>query len=599
MKKFFFALYFILAIPQLSIFSQGCLPGETFFTSQSDIDNFQTNYPGCSMIEGKLRIDGDNITNLYGLSVLTSIYHLELYNIDLTNLTGLNNVTYISYLEISRCNSLESLNGLENLLSLDRGLNISYNTNLKNLEGLSNLTSVGNLFNIRYTSLTNLMGLNSLTTVEYFSIYKNDSLINLDGLESLSHIASSIEIGNNKSLLDISGLENVSYIRTISVNGNDNIISLEGLDDVDPATLEYLYLKNNSSLTTCEVQSVCDFLLSSSGTASINNNATGCNSQQEVEDACEYASQLCLPEGIVFSSQSEIDEFKSNYPNCIEIEGDVLIEGDDITNLTGLDSIYFIQGNLEIAHNPLLKNLTGLNNLNFIGENLEIWGNDSLINLIGLNGLISVDNTFKISGNLQLMNLSGIESLISIGEDVEIAYDENLINLQGLSNLTSIWGDLRIVGNFKLTSIEGITNINSETIKGLYIYENSSLQNCDVESICNYLTSPNGIIEINNNLENCNSKEEVYGLCTEWIYSHSDHSNFLIYPNPATKKINISNKLNIKIEEIRIINSLGQLVLTQKRNIDIVDISNIKEGLYILELYYGNNKYRNKIVISK
>ena len=34
-------------------------------------------------------------------------------------------------------------------------------------------------------------------------------------------------------------------------------------------------------------------------------------------------SQQCLPNGIIFATQSEIDNFQINYPNYTEIEGDV------------------------------------------------------------------------------------------------------------------------------------------------------------------------------------------------------------------------------------------------------------------------------------
>ncbi len=48
-------------------------------------------------------------------------------------------------------------------------------------------------------------------------------------------------------------------------------------------------------------------------------------------------SQPCLPSGITFSTQDQIDNFSINYPNCTEIEGYVLIEGSNITNLDGLE----------------------------------------------------------------------------------------------------------------------------------------------------------------------------------------------------------------------------------------------------------------------
>ncbi len=62
----------------------------------------------------------------------------------------------------------------------------------------------------------------------------------------------------------------------------------------------------------------------------------------------------CLPEGITFTTQEEIDNFQTNYPNCTEIEGDVLIggwNGSNITNLNGLNVLTSIGGNLEILGN--------------------------------------------------------------------------------------------------------------------------------------------------------------------------------------------------------------------------------------------------------
>ena len=48
-------------------------------------------------------------------------------------------------------------------------------------------------------------------------------------------------------------------------------------------------------------------------------------------------SQPCLPEGITFTTQAQIDSFQINHPGCTEIEGNVEIKGDNITNLSGLN----------------------------------------------------------------------------------------------------------------------------------------------------------------------------------------------------------------------------------------------------------------------
>ena len=49
----------------------------------------------------------------------------------------------------------------------------------------------------------------------------------------------------------------------------------------------------------------------------------------------EVPAQSCLPNGYTFNTQAKIDNFSSTYPDCTQIEGDVLIEGDDISNLNG------------------------------------------------------------------------------------------------------------------------------------------------------------------------------------------------------------------------------------------------------------------------
>ena len=45
-------------------------------------------------------------------------------------------------------------------------------------------------------------------------------------------------------------------------------------------------MRDNLNLATCEIQSICNYLLAPGGEVWIEDNDTGCNSQQEVEEAC-------------------------------------------------------------------------------------------------------------------------------------------------------------------------------------------------------------------------------------------------------------------------------------------------------------------------
>ena len=106
--------------------------------------------------------------------------------------------------------------------------------------------------------------------------------------------------------------------------------------------------------------------------------------------ASSVRAQSCLPEGFTFTTQDQIDGFQSNYPGCVSIEGDVIIKGgNDITDLTGLNVLTSVGGNLAISFNYLLTSLDGLEGLNSIGGDLNIFGNDSLTSLTGLDGINS------------------------------------------------------------------------------------------------------------------------------------------------------------------------------------------------------------------
>jgi hypothetical protein len=190
MKKTFILLLGLILSFKAS--SQSCLSQGITFSWQTDIDNFQINYPGCTNIEGDVTISSFDITNLNGLSVLTSI-----------------GGSLSIYVDV-----LSSLAGLENLTSIGGGLIIQNNDSLTSFTGLENLTSVHNIW-FRY----------------------------------------------NKSLASLKGLENVTNFGSL------------------------IWIADNDTLSDCAIQSICNYL-AGTGTAWIENNATGCNSREEVEVAC-------------------------------------------------------------------------------------------------------------------------------------------------------------------------------------------------------------------------------------------------------------------------------------------------------------------------
>jgi len=530
MKKLTLTLL-ILFFFQLTVSAQPCLPEGITFTFQMQIDNFQINYPNCTEIEGDVIISGLGITNLHGLDVLTSVGG-NLYigkasapgggNPHLTNLAGLDNMTSVNgSLQIFDNDSLQSLSGLNSLEYIGGFLDISDNGSLTNLDGLGNLSSTDGLIILlnnslislddlglldslnsglavaNNTSLTNLMGLENIIYLGRLTI-EGTSLSSLNGLENLVSIGGDIDIFNNVILNNLSALDGVTSIGGhFWIEGNETLTSLSGLDNIDAGTITTLLVRENPSLSTCEVQSVCEYIVAPSGGIEIENNAPGCNNIQEVIEAC-YINP-CLPEGITFTTQAEIDNFQTNYPNCTEIEGHVGISGDDITNLNGLNVLISIGGFLWIEDNNALTNLSGLeeliliggslviidnsiasisnlSSLSTIGINLFISGNNSLTSLTGLNNITTIEDSLYIWNNHLLSNLTGLDNLTTNNGDVWIAANNNLENLSGLDNLSTIGGVFDISGNPALSNLNNLNSIN--TIGGdFFITANDALIN--------------------------------------------------------------------------------------------------------------------------
>jgi len=142
-------------------------------------------------------------------------------------------------------------------------------------------------------------------------------------------------------------------------------------------------------------------------------------------------AQGCLPDGIIFGYQVEIDNFQLNYPGCTEIEGDVTIWGEDVVNLDGLNVLNAFGGSLKIGIGSIL------------------YGT-SQINLSGLENVTFINGDFVIEVNLDLISLTGIENIAYIGGNLSIYYNPLLstCEFESICNyLANPNGSVSIEGN--------------------------------------------------------------------------------------------------------------------------------------------------------
>jgi hypothetical protein len=299
------------------LLAQSCLPEGITFSTQAQIDSFQINYPGCIQIEGDVTLLGSDITNLNGISVLNSVGgKLAFKGTGLTNLTGLENLAIIagglSFGDVyfGEANPfLTSLTGLEGLTSIGGDLNPS-GAPLVNFTGLDNLVAIGGNFGTGlFLKLTDFEGLGNLTSIGgNFGIKGNPDLTTLTGLENLTSIGGFLQIESNGELTSLSSLANINSIEgSIFIESNEALTSLSGLENVDANSIPELVIINNNSLETCEVQSICDYLANPIAGVEIHDNAPGCNSREEVAEACGVG----VDESAVSSQQSAVRV----YPN--------------------------------------------------------------------------------------------------------------------------------------------------------------------------------------------------------------------------------------------------------------------------------------------
>ncbi len=626
-------LLILLTAFQGAIFPQSCLPEGITFETQSQIDSFQVNYPNCTEIEGDVSIwfyNPTDITNLNGLNILTHIGG-SLWignNYLLTTLTGLNNLNTIGGdLHVGfgydiwddSPTYLTSLTGLENLISIGGGLSIAFNHNLTSLTGLENLTFIGSNLEIKY----------------------NDVLTSLNALENMeADSMSDITIFNNPLLDDCEAQSICDYLDSLSgtVNIYNNATGCNNPQEVASncsITLPCLPYGNYYFLSQADIDNFQSYFpnctelqgnvtIEGNGITTLNglNNLTSIQGHFIMQGNSSLTSLMGLENLNSIGLSIQILN-NDGLTNLSGLEGLSSVGGwftlwynSNLTNLTGLEGLTSIGESLQITRNSSLCTLTGLEQLNFIGDDLDINDNWYLTSLIGLNNLTSIQGGLFIASNYSLINLTGLDGLTTIGGWLHMRYNDDLISLTGLENLTSIGGYLYIgepyggnpvlvdisalsgltsIGgglmvnhNNALNSLTGLDNIEAGTITDLTICNNSSLTTCEVQSICDYLASPYGIIEIHDNATECNSQEEVDTSCaTIQVKDIIPKNVSFIYPNPTSTTITIETPAtSYKNTFINIFNISGKRLLQRQMTEQqtVVDVSGLVQGVYFVRI---------------
>ncbi|MBK9736972.1 MAG: hypothetical protein IPO92_19285 [Saprospiraceae bacterium] len=277
-------LYTVLLWSSVTLHSQ-CFPTGINLNTQSAIDNFSTNFPGCTHILGNVTITGVDITNLSGLSSISMID---------------------GYLFIIDCPALTTTAGINSLLS------VSGEVKIRNIP-----------------SMTNLTGFSALHTCGNLNINANQNLAHISGFQALQTVNGFVKIHFNDNLHNLSGLQALHDVKQIFINNNNILTNLTPLEQIQSNTLNFLEIKNNPQLAICHISNFCTFL-ANGGNYTIINNQIGCEDREIILQNCYPGT--CGYSGINFYFQAHIDNFTTNYPGCHTIKGNVEIR--DVSSLS-------------------------------------------------------------------------------------------------------------------------------------------------------------------------------------------------------------------------------------------------------------------------
>jgi hypothetical protein len=489
-------------------------------------------------VDGAIIIEENNtLVSLDGLNNITGIntFLRVANNPALENIDGLANVTSIGVMLVAPVsimihgNSALTSVGLRGLRELPGGMGITSNASLADLRGLDSLQAV------RFGSLT---------------ILENASLRSLDGLNALTDGPTNISIADNPLLENIDGFESMTYKMSggpsayFTIRNNPSLTNLDGLRNLNSfySAESYLTITDNPSLTDgCGIyKALSNTMDEPNFQVEISNNGPGVTTEEILANCAENNEEECN-QNVNLTTQAEVDAFPQMY-GCRNITGYLRIEGNDIANLDGLHNIVSV-ANLRIASTSLL-NLDGLVSLGRINggafcstcsyEGIDLSGNNNLTSVSGLSSLTYVDGHLAITSNPMLTSLDGLENVDTVGRQIVLTDNPMLSDIEAVSsmkigvNTTNGWG--LTIRNTGITDMQAFRNL--EVIPGqLDISDNKKLVTLsgleNLTSIGNETFSGTLAIIGNTRLDNVDGLSALASI----------NGNLLVYNNPALKNI--------------------------------------------------------------
>ncbi|MBC7776123.1 MAG: T9SS type A sorting domain-containing protein [Phycisphaerae bacterium] len=485
---------FIFYLIGLASASAQCPTGGLQLTSQAQVNNFTSDYPGCTVLPGGLEIGpSSDITDLSPLASIQSI---------------------VGILHVDSNTALSSVN----------------------LTGLTSVHSV-NIYQNPMLQTISLSGLTAVTMGD-FNIHHNPHLHTVHAPPAVTQFTS-MQLYSNPLLATLTGMTGLTQVDNSLIIETTNLTSLALLGNV--VSVGSLYIEYNPFLTDTGLVDLLDADLTNMGSAFVDHNA--------LITELDFSAVANTVMGVFYVHTNPLLHTVHAPPAVTQFTGDMEIFANPalavltgMTNLTQVGNHFYVGNTLltslsnfqnlvsaggffAIESNPNLPSLAPLGNVVSVGDRLFIINNPiltdtGLVDLldadltnvggayVGQNALITeldfsaIANTtmsdFLIYGNPLLHTVHAPPAVTQFTGSMQIYSNPFLATLTGMTNLTQVGAYLNI-RNTNLTSLALLGNVVS--VGSLFIEYNPFLTDTGLVDLLDAdLTNVGDVYVIFNNL---------------------------------------------------------------------------------------------------
>jgi hypothetical protein len=558
-------------------FGQPCFPDGIHLTSQNAINNFATNYPDCTEIEGMLRISGMSITNFQGLSQITGLKSSFLIeSTSATNLEGFHNLATVDSVSIAlrNCPQLEDLSALGNSNGNWSMIDLRNLPVLKSLNGFEKIRRLSGTFSFMDNpALEDYRAVAQLEEVNGNFVFFNMPVKSLEIFSELKRIGGTLNVTYCYNLEDLRGLENITEVFSAQIRNNDSLKSLQGLDNLKSVERTFNLGRNDVLVDIGAVRNLetigWDFVL---------------EGNPEIKNLSAFESlQSC---SVLIFTATALSDFQG-LEKLTELRTLMVRDNPMLRNFKGLDNLERIESSLTVYWNHQLQNLEGLSSLNYVGNEFMFTENDALEHLDGLGILDSVGGVLNVSYNQKLSSLSGLNNLRFIGGGLTLTGNPVLQSFTGLGNVTNVDGQIVIFENENLETIQALENMDLSNIWNLILRLNPKLTFCKTENICRFIADSPELANVSENGVSCNDIEEISAACLASNLSASSLAgNTRIYPQPVANTLQVDMGNNDQTIPFVLYSLAGEQLRVDylESGINSIDFSMLPTGTYFLQI---------------